>query len=668
MITLELRLGEPGSPFGGFLNPIELTITPTFTWEDSTAYTSLAGTAVHTSGGSITSVEYKVNDGSYANVSTIALPNWSNSTTTLEEGSNTITVRATDSEGQTSEATLLISVDTTAPVVNLGDDVQNEGTGYSVLLQKDSEWIEVNPDTVRYKIEGGSLPGTWVTWDAPYNDTTISVPAEEEEFIITLEVTDLAGNVTTDTKTFSVVQEPEGVSFDGENDYLSRSTDLVGNTDSKTFTFSCWVYNSSIIEGNQFIYSGLDGFNNSTFDVTINNSNKLELSGRSSGTKILGSIGVADIPLDTWVHLLASGNNNSNVLIVYINDSLKDATDIYSSTSDIDFGQAVKHGIGSSPYNWSNNLGGRLAHLFLDYTYRDLSIEANRRLFITEDLKPADGLADLSPILYLPMKDAATAHINEGTGGDFTQNDTLDTAPRGPNQWNCVASEFDGVDDYLSGYYSSSGSQFTTFSVNINSYDMFDSYGFGVINHRDSGTKKGVYCYISYGKISFLLEDSSRNDLCKIGILNIEANTSNSINISYDGSNASIIIVLNGKTLYPVTDYTIDTLITGTVHFSNMSVLVGDVDTSSSGRLNGTLGELYLDTTYIDLSTSNPFWDSDLNKPKPVRQVLEETGNTPLIAMPISADNPGLNLGSGGDFTVNGGPLVGAIGASEDAV
>lgn len=53
------------------------------------------------------------------------------------------------------------------------------------------------------------------------------------------------------------------------------------------------------------------------------------------------------------------------------------------------------------------------------------------------------------------------------------------------------------------------------------------------------------------------------------------------------------------------------------------------------------------------------------NKPKPVRQVLEETGNTPLIAMPISADNPILNLGTGGNFTLNGGGLVGARGASE---
>ena len=37
----------------------------------------------------------------------------------------------------------------------------------------------------------------------------------------------------------------EAVSFDRTNDYLSRSSDLTGNADSKTFTFSCWFYKST---------------------------------------------------------------------------------------------------------------------------------------------------------------------------------------------------------------------------------------------------------------------------------------------------------------------------------------------------------------------------------------------------------------------------------------
>jgi hypothetical protein len=36
--------------------------------------------------------------------------------------------------------------------------------------------------------------------------------------------------------------EPLGVDYDGSADYLSRATDLTGNSDGKTFTFSAWLY------------------------------------------------------------------------------------------------------------------------------------------------------------------------------------------------------------------------------------------------------------------------------------------------------------------------------------------------------------------------------------------------------------------------------------------
>ena len=43
----------------------------------------------------------------------------------------------------------------------------------------------------------------------------------------------------------------------------------------------------------------------------------------------------------------------------------------------------------AAQYNGAVPIRARLSNLFLDYTYRDLSIESNRRLFITEDGKPA---------------------------------------------------------------------------------------------------------------------------------------------------------------------------------------------------------------------------------------------------------------------------------------
>ena len=81
--------------------------------------------------------------------------------------------------------------------------------------------------------------------------------------------------------------------------------------------------------------------------------------------------------------------------------------------------------------------------------------------------------------------------------------------------------------------------------------------------------------------------------------------------------------------------------------------------------MDGSLGEFYLNNTYIDLSTDNPFWDSDTNRPNSVRKVIADTGVTPLIALPIVGNDAGNNLGTGGDFTVNSGPYVGARGGSE---
>ena len=85
----------------------------------------------------------------------------------------------------------------------------------------------------------------------------------------------------------------------------------------------------------------------------------------------------------------------------------------------------------------------------------------------------------------------------------------------------------------------------------------------------------------------------------------------------------------------------------------------------SGDFFNGSVGEFYLDTAYIDLATENPFWDSDTNLPNSVRKVIADTSVTPAIAMPLIGSDAGNNLGSGGDFTVNSGPYTGARGGSE---
>ena len=80
------------------------------------------------------------------------------------------------------------------------------------------------------------------------------------------------------TTPLSGVVEPEAVSFDGTNDYLSRSSDMTGNADGKTCTFSCWVYRTSDSFG--YIY-GVD--KQGTADsVVIGMANYLQLDFRDS--------------------------------------------------------------------------------------------------------------------------------------------------------------------------------------------------------------------------------------------------------------------------------------------------------------------------------------------------------------------------------------------------
>jgi hypothetical protein len=94
-------------------------------------------------------------------------------------------------------------------------------------------------------------------------------------------------------------------------------------------------------------------------------------------------------------------------------------------------------------------------------------------------------------------------------------------------------------------------------------------------------------------------------------------------------------------------------------------VNIGRYRRNASDFVKGSLGELYFHNTYTDLATENPFWDSDTNLPNSVRKVIEDTGVTPAIAMPIMGNDAGNNLGSGGDFTVNSGSHAGARGGSE---
>ena len=188
------------------------------------------------------------------------------------------------------------------------------------------------------------------------------------------------------------------IDFDGTNDYLSRSSDLTGNANSKTFTFSCWIYPGSGA-GSDVIYASstsyFDHNNSEGVDVVLRNT--------SNVTVLLASLPSGSVPVATFSNLLISVDlSNTSNRYVYVND-VNITSGVSWSTytnQEIDWTD-TPHQIGAE--GGGNKLIGRLSNVFLDYTYRDLSVTNNRRLFITEDGKPADGQASVTKYGYTEL-------------------------------------------------------------------------------------------------------------------------------------------------------------------------------------------------------------------------------------------------------------------------
>ena len=184
---------------------------------------------------------------------------------------------------------------------------------------------------------------------------------------------------------------PEGVDFDGVSDYLSRSSDLVGNVDSKTFTFSAWVYCGSNIRGAKIIdFRSVAGDQGS---IIIGDFGELAITMRNSiGTTILSATAPNyTIPYLTYINILISIDlTNSANRKIYISDIDKTASFTFATYTNgfIDFTKTTWR-IGNDQSLTGIQIKGRLSNVFLAYEYVDLSVESNRRMFITSDGKPA---------------------------------------------------------------------------------------------------------------------------------------------------------------------------------------------------------------------------------------------------------------------------------------
>lgn len=461
----------------------------------------------------------------------------------------------------------------------------------------------------------------------------------------------------------SVVQA-EAIDYDGTNDWLTNSSGLTGNTAGKTFTFSTFVYvptNTS----NRYLMMFGSYANNAGFHVFLNSSNRLYIRGYSGSSAVLDMyVNTPDGALSTFMSIVVSIDlaNTSN-RYVYLNDINVTANVIWNTYSNvnIDFNttpQWIAHtGSPYAPYK------GRLSNVFFDKTYRDLSITANRRLFVTADLKPAAGQAALNPLVYVPMSDPTQPGLNQGTGGNFTLTGVVARSGRGPNQYNTAALTTNGTSEYLTKSVTGiTNSTVLTFFAAIK--DTTGSYTFSI--ERGTYAPLLITSYDNY--INVYSRDSTNSDVVFVTFTHNLPRTGRYLLVvfSIDSTDSSkCVCYVNGV----AATRTVNTFLNQTMELASGVAYLGYYARNASYYAI-TCGSLWFNTSYIDLTVQanrEKFVTGTGINAMPVSLGTNgelPTGSSPLIYLPLLATSAGKNNGTCGDFTAIG-TFAGARGPSE---
>lgn len=458
-----------------------------------------------------------------------------------------------------------------------------------------------------------------------------------------------AGNVET-------AVEPVGIDFDGTNDYLSRSSDLTGNADGKTFTFSAWVWKNAALS--RVIYVSDNGSSNEgvRIDVVSNGSFQVQ-AWNASASRVVYAEGSAVIPIRTWTHVIVSVDLSATTVAMYVNDEAVSLSPTLTNDN-IDFTKA-NHAIARNrSYSGADEYDGRLAGVYLDYTYRDLSVEANRRLFIDDD-----GLYVTPPtsgIISVPMDDPADPGRNDGTGGDFTLNGVVAQSGRGPTQYNAAASTFDGSADYLSAnnYLNNIDGNKVSFSGWIkpraaSSFILGYSAEFNV-RMNNTGTVS-----LGYKPDNTVIDGQSTTTFAPNEWHHI------AFSVNCPSATTTLKVVVDGIDIsseYSPTNR--DSA--NTFGFENFVVGSGTSSNITEQELSDVWFTFGTNLDFTDAEVLAKFRDPDTGKPVYLGENGElPTGSTPTVYLPLRANDAGNNLGSRGNLTVNSGPYTGARGPSE---
>ena len=235
---------------------------------------------------------------------------------------------------------------------------------------------------------------------------------------------------------------PNGVEFDGVNDYLSAPGSLSDVGDTKQVTISFWAL---IKEGADYVFDS-DGIE---IQHNANTNDSLITMYNDANTVIFLRRGVNNLsPIeDQWAHFIFSVDLENGLFEYYQNDSTANMTGGTPVTID-DFINADStnnvvvacgnNGVGVPACVNGDTL--EIADLWIDYgTYLDLSDVNIRRQFIDANGFPVDLGSDGSkptgsvPDIFL-SGDTATWHTNDGTAGGFTETGAITDTITNPGE------------------------------------------------------------------------------------------------------------------------------------------------------------------------------------------------------------------------------------------
>lgn len=220
----------------------------------------------------------------------------------------------------------------------------------------------------------------------------------------------------------------DAVTFGGA-DTLDSSA-LTGTTDTDKALVSLWMKPVTATETSIFhIGIGKNGTVRIDFFENLDNTFDLNIVGFTD----TGSINLTSsaIAYGEWAHVLISYDISEDFYQIYVNDELS-ASGTLATTGIFDYTDLPT--VAGATFGPVRLYIGDLAELYINFDAAlDLSLEANRRKFITGSLKPANLGINGSlptgdqPVIYF-SGNSSEFPINKGYGGAFTQTGSLSDA------------------------------------------------------------------------------------------------------------------------------------------------------------------------------------------------------------------------------------------------